>query len=213
MTRSSLTASRPWLNPNAPANWLADVEKWREAFQVTSEHLSYEMGPGTWKALMRMLGLGDTLMVTIKGQKPPLGTARSPIRFQSTARCGRLTRRRGAHVVRSARPRPWARAEARARLSEKPGRTSERGKTAALVRREHGPLHSRREGLASRSRRAPPDRRRGCPASKRCAGSSRAMDATLGRGSQALTKWIEDFKWGRSSNLRISVSCDLIPQT
>jgi hypothetical protein len=33
-----------WLNPNAPAKWLADVEKWREAFQVTSEHLAYEMG-------------------------------------------------------------------------------------------------------------------------------------------------------------------------
>ena len=42
-----------WLNPNAPANWLADVEKWREAFQVTSEHLSHQMGSGTWRAPMR----------------------------------------------------------------------------------------------------------------------------------------------------------------
>jgi hypothetical protein len=33
-----------WLNPNAPAKWLADVEKWRAGFGVTSEHLSYEMG-------------------------------------------------------------------------------------------------------------------------------------------------------------------------
>ena len=33
-----------WLNPNAPANWLADVAKWREKFGVTHEHLSYEMG-------------------------------------------------------------------------------------------------------------------------------------------------------------------------
>ena len=33
-----------WLNPNAPANWLADVEKWREDLGVTAEHLSYEMG-------------------------------------------------------------------------------------------------------------------------------------------------------------------------
>jgi len=33
-----------WLNPNAPANWLADVAKWREGLGVTSEHLSYEMG-------------------------------------------------------------------------------------------------------------------------------------------------------------------------
>ena len=33
-----------WLNPNAPANWLADVAKWREDFGVTYERLSYEMG-------------------------------------------------------------------------------------------------------------------------------------------------------------------------
>src|SRR5215472_18030855 len=33
-----------WLNPNAPAHWLADVEKWRKTFGVTDEHLSYEMG-------------------------------------------------------------------------------------------------------------------------------------------------------------------------
>jgi hypothetical protein len=32
------------LNPNAPANWLADVEKWRAGLGVTHEHLSYEMG-------------------------------------------------------------------------------------------------------------------------------------------------------------------------
>ena len=33
-----------WLNPNAPAKWLADVEKWRKDFGVSNEHLSYEMG-------------------------------------------------------------------------------------------------------------------------------------------------------------------------
>jgi hypothetical protein len=33
-----------WLNPNAPANWLADVAKWREDLGVSYEHLSYEMG-------------------------------------------------------------------------------------------------------------------------------------------------------------------------
>ena len=33
-----------WLNPNAPANWLADVEKWRKDLGVSYEHLSYEMG-------------------------------------------------------------------------------------------------------------------------------------------------------------------------
>jgi hypothetical protein len=40
-----------WLNPNAPANWLADVEKWRKDLGVSYEHLSYEM-TGTWKAPM-----------------------------------------------------------------------------------------------------------------------------------------------------------------
>ena len=33
-----------WLNPNAPANWLSDVEKWRENLGVTHEHLSHEVG-------------------------------------------------------------------------------------------------------------------------------------------------------------------------
>jgi len=33
-----------WLNPNAPAHWLDDVEKWRGANGVTEEHVSYEMG-------------------------------------------------------------------------------------------------------------------------------------------------------------------------
>ena len=31
-----------WLNPDAPAKWLADVEKWRKG--LGHEHLSYEMG-------------------------------------------------------------------------------------------------------------------------------------------------------------------------
>jgi hypothetical protein len=33
-----------WLNPDAPAHWLADVEEWRKANSVVEEHLSYEMG-------------------------------------------------------------------------------------------------------------------------------------------------------------------------
>src|SRR5689334_18444476 len=33
-----------WLNPNAPANWMADVEKWRQGVGVTKEHFTYEMG-------------------------------------------------------------------------------------------------------------------------------------------------------------------------
>ena len=57
-----------WLNPNAPANWLADVEKWREAFQVTSEHLSYEMGFSNVEGSHAYAVISATLMVTIKGQ-------------------------------------------------------------------------------------------------------------------------------------------------
>ena len=57
-----------WLNPNAPAHWLADVEKWREAFQVTSEHLSYEMGFWNVEGSHAYAVVSATLMVTIKGQ-------------------------------------------------------------------------------------------------------------------------------------------------
>jgi ketosteroid isomerase-like protein len=57
-----------WLNPNAPANWLADVEKWREAFQVTSEHLSYEMGFWNVEGSNAYAVVSATLLVTIKGQ-------------------------------------------------------------------------------------------------------------------------------------------------
>lgn len=57
-----------WLNPNAPANWLADVEKWREAFQVTSEHLSHEMGFWNVEGSNAYAVIAATLMVTIKGQ-------------------------------------------------------------------------------------------------------------------------------------------------
>src|SRR5262245_19071244 len=32
-----------WLNPNAPANWVADCDKWRANLGVTSEKLAYEL--------------------------------------------------------------------------------------------------------------------------------------------------------------------------
>ena len=57
-----------WLNPNAPTKWLADVEKWRETFQVTSEHLSYEMGFWNVEGAHAYAVVSATLMVTIKGQ-------------------------------------------------------------------------------------------------------------------------------------------------
>ena len=57
-----------WLNPNAPANWLADVEKWREDLGVTSEHLSYEMGFWNVEGSSAYAVISGTLTVTIKGQ-------------------------------------------------------------------------------------------------------------------------------------------------
>lgn len=57
-----------WLNPNAPANWLADVEKWRQDLGVTSEHLSYEMGFWNVEGLSAYAVISGTLTVTIKGQ-------------------------------------------------------------------------------------------------------------------------------------------------
>ena len=55
-----------WLNPNAPANWLADVEKWRAAFQVTSAHLAYEMGFWNVEGSNAYAVVSATL--TLKGQ-------------------------------------------------------------------------------------------------------------------------------------------------
>jgi hypothetical protein len=57
-----------WLNPNAPANWLADVEKWRKDLGVTYEHLSYEMGFWNVEGSSAYAVVSGTLSVTIKGQ-------------------------------------------------------------------------------------------------------------------------------------------------
>ena len=58
-----------WLNPNAPANWLADVEKWRVAFGVTYEkRLSYEMGFWNVVGDHAYAVIAGTLTVTLKGQ-------------------------------------------------------------------------------------------------------------------------------------------------
>ncbi len=57
-----------WLNPNAPANWLADVAKWREDLGVTYEHLSYEMGFWNVEGSSAYAVISGTLTVTIKGQ-------------------------------------------------------------------------------------------------------------------------------------------------
>ena len=57
-----------WLNPNAPANWLADVEKWRQKFEVSHEHLSYEMGFWNVEGSNAYAVIVGTLTITIKGQ-------------------------------------------------------------------------------------------------------------------------------------------------
>jgi hypothetical protein len=57
-----------WLNPNAPANWLADVEKWRQNLGVSYEHLSYEMGFWNVEGSYAYAVIAGTLTVTIKGQ-------------------------------------------------------------------------------------------------------------------------------------------------
>jgi|ERR1700677_2419725 ketosteroid isomerase-like protein len=57
-----------WLNPNAPANWLADVESWREDLGVSHEHLAYEMGFWNVDGASAYAVIAGTLTVTIKGQ-------------------------------------------------------------------------------------------------------------------------------------------------
>ena len=57
-----------WLNPNAPANWLTDVEKWRENLGVTYEQLSYAMGFWNVEGSSAYAVISGTLTVTIKGK-------------------------------------------------------------------------------------------------------------------------------------------------
>ena len=57
-----------WLNPNAPANWLADVGKWREDLGVTYEHLSYEMGFWNVEGSSAYAVIAGALTVTFRDQ-------------------------------------------------------------------------------------------------------------------------------------------------
>ena len=57
-----------WLNPNAPAHWLADVEKWRDANGVVEEYLSYEMGFWNVEGPSAYAVLSGTLTVKLRGQ-------------------------------------------------------------------------------------------------------------------------------------------------
>ena len=80
-----------WLNPNAPANWLADVEKWREDLGVTDEHLSYEMGFWNVEGSSAYAVISGTLTVTMQGQ--------------SVVRTGTLRTARAARIVLQERSR------------------------------------------------------------------------------------------------------------
>ena len=57
-----------WLNPNAAAHWLDDVEKWRKANGVTEESFSYEMGFWNVEGNYAYAVISGTLTVTLKGQ-------------------------------------------------------------------------------------------------------------------------------------------------
>ena len=57
-----------WPNPNAVANWFADVEKWRENLGVSHEQLSYEMGFWNVDGSYAYAVISGTLTITIKGQ-------------------------------------------------------------------------------------------------------------------------------------------------
>jgi hypothetical protein len=57
-----------WLNPNAPANWMSDVEKWRKDLGVTKEQLSYEKVLWLVERSAAYAVISATLTVTIKDQ-------------------------------------------------------------------------------------------------------------------------------------------------
>jgi hypothetical protein len=57
-----------WLNPNAPANWLSDVKKWRNGLGVTKEQLSYKMGFWNVEGSSAYAVISGTLTITMKGQ-------------------------------------------------------------------------------------------------------------------------------------------------
>ena len=57
-----------WMNPNAPANWIADSDKWRKDFGVSYENLSYEMGFWNVEGSNAYAVIAGRFTVTFKGQ-------------------------------------------------------------------------------------------------------------------------------------------------
>jgi hypothetical protein len=56
------------LNPNAPAKWMDDVEKWRKGLGVIKEHLAYEIGFWNVEGSSAYAVISGTLTVTLKDQ-------------------------------------------------------------------------------------------------------------------------------------------------
>ena len=57
-----------WMNPNAPANWIADSDKWRKDLEVSYENISYKMGFWNVEGSTAYVVVAGTFTVTIKGQ-------------------------------------------------------------------------------------------------------------------------------------------------
>ncbi len=83
-----------WLNPNAATKWLADVEKWRDNLGVSPSTCRTRWGSGMWRAPLRTPSSRELLRSRLRA-KPSFGPAPSHIRFLSTARSGRSTRKPG----------------------------------------------------------------------------------------------------------------------
>ena len=93
-----------WLNPNAPANWLADVEKWRQDLRVTLRHLTYEMGFWNVEGVNAYAVIAGTLSVTINAQTVTR-TGTLAYMFSKRGETWKSMPRRGPHIVgRNARP-------------------------------------------------------------------------------------------------------------
>jgi len=83
-----------WLNPNAPANWIADSDKWRKDLGVSYENLSYEMGFWNVESSNAYAVISGSSRSPLRA-KPSFGPPLSSTHFQSMAMSGRSMRRRG----------------------------------------------------------------------------------------------------------------------
>ena len=57
-----------WMNPNAPANWIADSDKWRKDLGVSYENLSYEMGFWNVEGSNAYAVIAGRFTITLKSQ-------------------------------------------------------------------------------------------------------------------------------------------------